>query len=227
MAKYIGLISSDARGKLGGTVLSRARGATTIRAKGLPSISTSKYQRARSAGFVAALPAWRALSTSNQRTWNLAAGTVVWVNSLGTSWTPTGQQLWTQCFVNAAYFGAVPPSTAPSSIIAPASFIALEAEIYGAGYCKFLMGVGSGLPTPYSFISASRPINSSVNYTKSISKYILTSETGTSTGDVNPTYVERYGLPLTVGTTIAARITPVYPGVWNSGAILDIALTVF
>lgn len=225
MAKYIGLLSSDMRGKVGGVTFSRARGATTLSAKALQSGSQSIWQRNSSQGFVAALPAWRALSAANQLTWTNTAATVVWTNSLGTTWNPTGLQLWTQCYTYAQIFGYPVPSTAPMSLLLPPPIIALELLTGGSGVTAYPV-TGAGAATPPYLLAMSRPINAGISYTKSISKIIVEAVYPGNHVGVSASYFQRYGVHLATGMTIACRVTPCYPDVWNSGTSLEIPVTV-
>jgi hypothetical protein len=120
VAKYVGLISTDLRGKVGGVVGSRAVTGTTLRRRvaGI-NVSTAKQltQRAQQT-FVA--QSWNQLDTANQATWNALAAQVTLTNSLGVQYTPTGQQLFISA--NRTWYGhggsilltapAVPPPVA-------------------------------------------------------------------------------------------------------------------
>lgn len=226
MAKYIGLLTSDVRGKLGGVTFSRARGATTLSAKALQSGSRSQAQRDNSQGFVAALPAWRALTAANRLTWTNLAATLTWTNSLGTTWTPTGLQLWTQCYVNASYFGYTPPSIAPLSAPLPPPIVGCALVVSPPSARlepSWALGVSAG---PF-YAAVSRPINPGITYTKSVSKCILASSYGSSFVDIYGAMQRQYGVSLLSGMTVAVRLQTVYPGTWNSGTPFIASVTGF
>jgi len=118
MAKYVGLLSADARGKIGGLVLSRAYSGTTMRAHAIPVNKRSLLQVRKRAQFATAGTAWKVLSNGNRAAWAALALTVTWTNTLGQPYTPTAQQLFTSCAANllAASLPIVetPPSVAPT-----------------------------------------------------------------------------------------------------------------
>jgi len=108
MAKYIGTLTSDARGKVGGLVLTRARNGTNIRAMAVP-VNPATVRQVYTRGIIgAALSAYRQLTAPQQGSWSLFAALYTWTNSLAQPFTPTGLQLWTQAYVNAARFGTMP-----------------------------------------------------------------------------------------------------------------------
>jgi hypothetical protein len=115
MARYIGTLTSDARGKVGGVVFSRSRVGTTIGSRAVQKNSPSPMQSSRRIIMAAALQAWRNLTDANQVSWGQVAVAQTWKNSLGQTYSPTGLQLWQQAYVNASYVGAVPPGTCAGS----------------------------------------------------------------------------------------------------------------
>ena len=95
--KYIGLLSSAASGKLGGIVASHNRGGTYFRHHAVPVQPRTPAQtlvRNQLQGFSSA---FKALSPSQVAGWNALALTVTLKSKLGTTYNPTGQQLFVSC----------------------------------------------------------------------------------------------------------------------------------
>lgn len=95
--KYIGLLSSAASGKLGGIVASHNRGGTYFRHHAIPVQPRTPAQtlvRNQLQGFSSA---FKALSPAQISGWNALALTVTLKSKLGTTYNPTGQQLFVSC----------------------------------------------------------------------------------------------------------------------------------
>ena len=95
--KYIGLLSSAASGKLGGIVASHNRGGTYFRHHSIPVQPRTPAQtlvRNQLQGFSSA---FKALSPAQIAGWNALALTVTLKSKLGTTYNPTGQQLFVSC----------------------------------------------------------------------------------------------------------------------------------
>jgi hypothetical protein len=218
MAKYIGLLSSDARGKVGGIVLSRSRAGTTIKAKTIPKAPTSIGQRGAQSVLSAAIGVWRTLEAAQQTTWSVFAATLSWSNSLGGVYSPTGQQLWTQAFINAARFGTQPPGTFISGYTPPTPITSVDLTTSGddmlltaytasGAYDGFLLAFGS----------LSVPIG--VNYTATRARNYLGQCTSGNEINLFDLYVQRWGTPPPAGNFLPIRLVPTSPDVWLSGTI--------
>lgn len=126
MAKYLGLISTDARGKLGGLVHTRAVSGTTHRAKVSGVNPASPAQQQARQRFARALALWREQSFSVQLAWISLASAVTWTNTLGAPYSPSGQQLFVQCtrnFLSLGVDGAPSPPAAPPAVQTPNSLM--------------------------------------------------------------------------------------------------------
>jgi hypothetical protein len=167
MAKYIGSLTTDARGKLGGLVMTRARNGTNLKAKGIPTQPRSNYQSSLRALFASALIGWRALTTTQVTTWQLLAPQYTYVNSLGQSYSPTALQLWTQAWVNAGTTSLHPPGLAPTSPPYVDQLVGLSATVV-AGVLKFSAFDMSGAYTGGATLSSSSVLSPSINYTTTI-----------------------------------------------------------
>lgn len=90
-----GMMMTDARGKLGGHVFTKAKSGATIRTKVTPlNPKTSAQSEARSA-LGANSQAWRMLSETQRLAWNSAAQVVSKTNAFGDTYFPSGKNYFT------------------------------------------------------------------------------------------------------------------------------------
>ena len=95
--KYIGLLSSAASGKLGGIVASHNRGGTYFRHHAIPVQPRTPSQTSVRNQLQAFSSAFKALTPAQIGGWNALALTVTKKSKLGTTYNPTGQQLFVSC----------------------------------------------------------------------------------------------------------------------------------
>ena len=90
-----GMMMTDARGKLGGHVFTKAKSGATIRTKVTPlNPKTSAQSEARSA-LSANSQAWRTLTENQRLAWNSAAQEVSKTNAFGDTYFPSGKNYFT------------------------------------------------------------------------------------------------------------------------------------
>ena len=90
-----GMMMTDARGKLGGHVFTKAKSGATIRTKVTPlNPKTSAQSEARSA-LGANSQTWRLLSETQRLAWNSAAQEVSKTNAFGDTYFPSGKNYFT------------------------------------------------------------------------------------------------------------------------------------
>ena len=90
-----GMMMTDARGKLGGHVFTKAKSGATIRTKVTPlNPKTSAQSEARSA-LGANSQAWRMLTETQRLAWNSAAQEVSKTNAFGDTYFPSGKNYFT------------------------------------------------------------------------------------------------------------------------------------
>ena len=90
-----GMMMTDARGKLGGHVFTKAKSGATIRTKVTPlNPKTSAQSEARSA-LGSNSQAWRVLSETQRLAWNSAAQEVSKTNAFGDTYFPSGKNYFT------------------------------------------------------------------------------------------------------------------------------------
>ena len=95
--KYIGLLSSAASGKIGGIVASHNRGGTYFRHHAVPVQPRTASQTAVRNQLQGFSSAFKNLTPTQIAGWNALAKTVTLKSKLGTSFNPTGQQLFVSC----------------------------------------------------------------------------------------------------------------------------------
>ena len=95
--KYIGLLSSAASGKLGGIVASHNRGGTYFRHHAIPVQPRTPAQVGVRNQLAAFSSAFKSLTQTQIAGWNALGLTVTLKSKLGTSYNPTGQQLFVSC----------------------------------------------------------------------------------------------------------------------------------
>ena len=103
--KYIGLLSSAASGKLGGVVASHNRGGTYFRHHSIPVQPRTPAQRAVRNQLAAFSSAFKSLTSAQISGWNALGNTVTLKSKLGTTYNPTGQQLFVSCNKHLAELG--------------------------------------------------------------------------------------------------------------------------
>lgn len=219
MAKYIGTLTSDARGKLGGVVLTKARNGTNLKSHSVPVNTRSIAQQRNRSTIAQSNSQWRKLTQANQTTWKLLAAQYVYLNSLSQTYVPTGQQLYAQAFYNATQCGGTVPATAP---IAPPAVSPVTSYIL-EGNGSFLLYVLYNGGTPYSgawFISASYILPASINYTSTIRRRFMGGNTTGNELFATDPYLAAWGVVPPVDSYIASRIVPCDPTYFISGTPL-------
>lgn len=113
--KYIGLLSSAASGKLGGVVASHNRGGSYFRHHTVPVQPRTASQIANRNQLASMSGAFKALTQAQINGWNALGTSVTLKSKLGTTYHPTGQQLFVSCNRHLAQIGTTSLlSTAPT-----------------------------------------------------------------------------------------------------------------
>jgi hypothetical protein len=207
MAKYIGLLTSDARGKVGGLVMTRARTGSTMKAHSGAINPRSTFQANCRASFATGYYAWRLLTDPNRTTWDLLATQFTYLNSLAQPYQPTGLQLWQQAWVCAALAGGTPPSLAPAikpSIPQPDALAA--ANVVGD---LDITATTASLPYAGAWVlSSSFIVPPTLNYTTGIRRRPMGFNLGGDTINATGPWVHAYGIVPLSGAWLALRAVP-------------------
>jgi hypothetical protein len=152
--KYIGLLSSAASGKLGGIVASHNRGGTYFRHHSIPVQPRTPSQttnRAQLAGFSSA---FKSLTAAQIAGWNALGSTVTLKSKLGTTYNPTGQQLFVSCNRHLAQINiSTVLSTAPTIPSIPAiSAFSITAPTPDTTVAAFTAVIAPALPSNFGVV---------------------------------------------------------------------------
>jgi hypothetical protein len=207
MAKYIGTLTSDMRGKVGGVVFSKARTGTTIKANRGPINPATSYQQATRAAVASAQAEWRGLSGAERTSWGVLAAQYTYLNSLAQAYSPTGQQLWTGTYVNAHKCNGVPPPMAPGSkpVISPITsmnFTFADAEMI------ITLNSGGSVYDGPSTLAASAGLSPGVNYSRSIGLRPMGFDTTGNEYFFQNTYLAVWGAFPAAGAGVCFRAVP-------------------
>lgn len=114
-----GMMMTDARGKLGGHVFTKAKSGATIRTKVTPlNPKTSAQSEARSA-LGSNSQAWRMLSETQRLAWNSAAQEVSKTNAFGDTYFPSGKNYYTAVNNNIRNVGFDNIQDPPALVVMP------------------------------------------------------------------------------------------------------------
>jgi hypothetical protein len=225
MAKYIGLLSSDARGKLGGIVLSRSRSGTTLKAKTTPKKPVTPAQVSAQASLANAHLAWQTLTADNRTTWAVVAATITWTNSLGGTYSPTGQQLYIQAFINANMQSYVPPDEYPDDPDPPATLTYVGADS-GGGELNVFFEFMAGAPSTLVYVYAGRYVRATVNYTATKARTYMGYAYDTDVLNIQALYIRRYGQLPPLYSVLPIRVVPVSASSYISGTVWNAGVSV-
>jgi hypothetical protein len=173
----------------------------------------------------AASVAWAALTNAQQLTWSILSSGYTYLNSLAQAYSPTGQQLWTQAFINASYYGQVPPSTAPSA--PPAVGAITNIQCLGDGtYLEFFAQQGGSYYTAAWRISGSITLRTGQNYIRSLGMKPLGQVAASNLITATTSYAVLFGSLPAEFANIAVKATPLDYSSFISGTPLKMIVNV-
>lgn len=114
-----GMMMTDARGKLGGHVFTKARSGATIRTKGSPVNGQTSAQGAARSRFGQLSQSWVTLSEEQRIAWNSKAATVGKTNIFGDSYFPSGKNLYVAINTNILNAGGSMVKIPPADVALP------------------------------------------------------------------------------------------------------------
>lgn len=203
--KYIGLLSSDARGKVGGNVASRNRYGTYMRAHVSPVQPRTPRQQANRQTFGSLSSQWRAQSAAQQAGWQTLASTVVFRDQLGQTYNPSGAQLFLMLArILTQQNGATTIPSLPQALPSLPSIESISPSITVASGAVTAISVAMNPGPPIGntyFIYASKVVGLGVNFiAPSLFRYL----TNVNDNSANPVqllteYTTVFGAPATTG----------------------------
>ena len=132
--KYIGLLSSAASGKMGGIVASHNRNGSYFRRHVVPVQTRTPAQRLVRNAFAYFSAQFKALTAAQVAGWNALGSSVTLKSKLGTTYHPTGQQLFVSCNKHLAEIGITAVLVNPPTIPSIPGFVSFTATpTMGAG----------------------------------------------------------------------------------------------
>ena len=114
-----GMMMTDARGKLGGHVFTKARNGATVRTKVTPANPKTSAQGAVRSRFSTISQSWRTLSEEQRIAWNNKASTVGKTNIFGDSYFPSGKNLYVAINTNILTAGGYAINIPPADVVLP------------------------------------------------------------------------------------------------------------
>lgn len=200
------MMMTDARGKLGGHVFTKARNGATIRTKVTPSNPQTAAQSLARYIFSSVSQAWRTLAEPQRLAWNAAVGDYSRTNIFGDNYLPSGKNLFVQLNCNLLNVGKnlidnpPTPVDVPSLLLGGVNFDTAVEELV-LSYLSSEPGVGYT-----KVIEASRPFSAGkYNFSGSFSKIFSWDGTSEPTPLAAYTdYIAKFGSP-NVGLKIAFR----------------------
>jgi hypothetical protein len=113
--KYLSALLTDARASIGGATASKNRAGNYFRARIAPVQPRTPAQQAVRAQLSTLSAQWRGLTQAQIAAWNAVASQVVRKDTLGNSYSPTGEQLYVGNNQNAINIGASAVTDPPAS----------------------------------------------------------------------------------------------------------------
>ena len=114
-----GMMMTDARGKLGGHVFTKARSGATVRTKVSPANPKTSAQGAVRSRFATLSQSWRNLSEEQRIAWNNKASTVGKTNIFGDTYFPSGKNLFVAINTNILTAGGSAINIPPADVALP------------------------------------------------------------------------------------------------------------
>lgn len=207
--KYIGNLTSDARGKLNGMVFTRGRYGAVIRTKVSPVQPATPAQQLVKQNFGALSASWRDLPTDERNGWNAVVSQWQKTNVFGQQYTLSGINLYVGLNQNLLQVEQPNISVAPLPGEMPVlQAFGIAADVSSTSIIWTLgMNSSSVIPVGYNLvIDATPPMSPGRTYVKN--KYaqitFLAAAVDTNLQNLWPAYVARYGA-LAAGQIIYLR----------------------
>ena len=212
--KYIGLLTSAASGKLGGIVASHNRGGSYFRHHVIPVQPRTPAQKLVRNQLAAFSSAFKSLTASQIQGWNALALTVTLKSKLGTTYNPTGQQLFVSCNKHLANVGVTTQLNVAPSIPSIPGVTTFTSTPVGSGstVTGFGLAVTPNLPATFAVQVRATAVQS--NGRTFVGKSAYRNIWGVNPAPTQPTnatifsaYVARFGpLPSTGQIGFALRL---------------------
>ena len=215
--KYIGLLSSAASGKMGGIVASHNRGGQYFRKHSVPTQPRTAAQKLVRNQLQAFSAAFKSLTASQVQGWNALALTVTLKSKLGTTYHPTGQQLFVSCNKHLANVNITTQLSNPPAIPSIPGLTTFTATPVGSGttVTSWGLAVTPNLPANFAVQVRATAVQSGGRTFIGKSAYrniwgINPSPTQPTNATIFSAYIARFG-PLPASGTVAFTLRLVDP----------------
>jgi hypothetical protein len=213
--KFTSSLISAGSGKLGGAVFSHGRNGQIMRRHAIPTQPRTNAQKAVRNQLAALSSAFRNLGATTIAGWNALASGVTRKSKLGTTYHPTGQQLYVSCGKNLAAIGiAIGNMAAPTIPTIPAlpSF-SITAPSPGATVTTLPLVFGAALASNFGIVLKATSVQSAGRtfVGKSAFRSVGANAVASAlTADLYGYFIARFG-PLPQAGTIQAEVKYIDP----------------
>jgi hypothetical protein len=231
--KYIGLLSSAASGKMGGIVASHNRGGQYFRKHSVPTQPRTAAQKLVRNQLQAFSAAFKSLTASQVQGWNALALTVTLKSKLGTTYHPTGQQLFVSCNKHLANVGITVQLSTPPAIPSIPGLTTFTATPVGSGTTVTSWGLATTPNLPANFAVQVRATAVMTGGRSFVGKSAYRNIWGINPAPTQPTnatifsaYIARFGpLPASGTVNFALRIVDPVSGFAGTPVSVSAAFT--
>lgn len=202
------MMMTDARGKLGGHVFTKARSGATVRTKVTPANPQSLAQGVVRSRLASLSQAWSGqLAEAERLAWNALALATGKTNIFGDKYFPSGKNLFVALNSNVLLAGGNVITTAPSYVEQP-SLLSADAEVLTAStFMQVALEYDGILTNSISVFMASKPSSPGRFNFSGQHSVVITSAANTQPDpeDFYNAYVAKFGEP-TVGQKISFQV---------------------
>lgn len=190
-----GMMMTDARGKLGGHVFTKARSGATVRTKVSPTNPRTSAQSSARGSLASLSQAWSALSEVQRVAWNSAAQEVGKTNIFGDAYFPSGKNYFTAVNKNLLLCGSAMESFPPARETMPViDSITVDLNVTD-GEFNVVASTDGVRDVVYFVVQASKPTSKGVfNFSGKWSQ-ILVSPAQPTGAELYNAYLAKYGTP--------------------------------
>lgn len=193
-----GMMMTDARGKLGGHVFTKARSGATVRTKVTPANPQSIAQSIARTRLGALSQAWSGLTEAQRVAWNSRALEVGLTNVFGDSYFPSGKNLFVSINTNVLLAGGALVTIPPTNVEIPNVINAEFIVEVGVGAISSALDYEGSTADTVTLLMATKPSSAGrFNFTGQYSLF-LSFPAGDNIADgasAYNAYVARFGVP--------------------------------
>lgn len=233
MAKYKGIVWSDARGKVNGLVYSRNTYGVYVRGLASPVQPQTPAQQSIRAYLQNLTRGWRDLTQAQREAWNALAAQVTLTDTLGNTYNPSGEQLYTGLNMNLILIGNTPIQTPPPAPVDVPTPSQVTITATGGGSPVLAVTWAGGNANFNALIYATSTLSEGRNFIRPSEFRLITTAGGAGTPALTilSAWQAKYGpAPNPADGKVAVRVKLVDPdtgfaggfthgvAVWGSGA---------